>query len=80
VSTMTVPLAEYEQHIELAVELEREGVRTVLGEVAALAGDRTDAYWAAHITACEEIMHRLQAAWGETCKHCATASFQGMED
>lgn len=68
----SVPAAEYEQHINLAVELEREGVRQVLAAVSAIAGDRTDAYWAAHSNACEEVLHRLQSEWGESCKHCAT--------
>lgn len=73
----TVPIAEYEQHLELATELEREGVRQVIGEVDKIAQGRTDTYWAAHSNACEEILHRLQAAWSATCEHCAT---QGLPD
>lgn len=44
---------------EVAKELERVHAAHVIAEVAALAGDRTDAYWSGHSLACEEIAHRL---------------------
>lgn len=45
---------------EVARELERVHIAHVLAEVAALACDRTDAYWSGHSLACEEIAHRLE--------------------
>jgi hypothetical protein len=48
---------------EFAAGFERGLIEQVLKDVEALAGDRTDAYWAAHAQACEEIRHRLQEAW-----------------
>jgi hypothetical protein len=48
---------------EFAAGFERGIVKKVIEEVAALAGDRTGTYWAAHAQACEEIQHRLDEAW-----------------
>lgn len=36
-----------------------ENIMQVLNEVAAVAGDRTDAFWSGYSQACEEIRYRL---------------------
>jgi len=48
---------------EFAAGFERGIVEKVIKDVEALAGERTDTYWAAHAQACEEIRHRLEEAW-----------------
>lgn len=55
-----------EEMLGVAQWLERVSVREVIKEVSALAGDRTDALWAGHSTACEEVLHHLAKLWGRS--------------